>query len=528
MNNPTRIVVTGLIAVALGFGLGQFWQTSGGNHSSDRAEEKKPLYWVAPMDPNFRRDKPGKSPMGMDLIPVYEDNESSMSEPGAVSISPEVINNLSVKTQPVMVGSLQSIINTVGTVRFNENQIVHIHPRVDGWIEKLFVKAAGDPVRKDEPLYTLYSPELVNAQEELLIALRRQNKGLIDAARDRLQALQLTDEFIANLEKNKTIKKHITVYAPQSGFVQYLKIREGYFVNPGNTLLSIGQLENIWIEVDVFERDAAILKTGMLADINSDYFPGLSWQSQVNYIYPSLDTNNRTLRARIVLDNINHQLKPNMFVNVMLSAKHRTQQILVPASAIIRTEQNQRVVVALGNGRFKSVSVKLGQSGYLHSEKVKINSGDESVSMKTNPRYFEILSGLKETDDIVTSAHFLIDSESSKTSDFQRMTQSSNTNLEAESEVQQATVEGRVNSISGDKRQINISRDAIEKWGRPAATIDFLIEEGLDLSKINVGDSVRFTFQVRSDLVIIRIEQVHSNVSDNSNQERNEMEHHEQ
>ena len=172
MSTNTKTIIAIIIGAALGAGVLSLYQGAGSNSNTDEttSAEKKPLYWVAPMDSNYRRDKPGKSPMGMDLIPVYEE-ESSGDDfgPGAVKIAPHVVNNLGVRTAPVELKNMHTEISTVGYVQYDEDKLIHIHPRVDGWIEKLYVKAAGNPVEKGQPLYTLYSPQLVNAQEELLI-----------------------------------------------------------------------------------------------------------------------------------------------------------------------------------------------------------------------------------------------------------------------------------------------------------------------------------------------------------------------
>ena len=177
---------------------------SGGNEMTQQPAEKKPIYWVAPMDANYKRDKPGKSPMGMDLVPFYANGGSgSDSGPGTIKISPEVVNNLGVRTATAEIKSMHSQIKTVGYVNYDEDQLVHIHPRVQGWIEKLYVKAAGEEVNKDDPLYDIYSPELVNAQEEYILALDRKNKRLIKAAENRLEALQLPNRAISQLKRTR-------------------------------------------------------------------------------------------------------------------------------------------------------------------------------------------------------------------------------------------------------------------------------------------------------------------------------------
>ena len=364
-------------------------------------EERKPLYWVAPMDANYRRDGPGKSPMGMDLVPVYASADAGLEqESGTVEISPEVVNNLGVRTADVEQRSLPAHIRTVGYVQYDEDRLIHIHPRVEGWIEKLHVKAAGDPVASGQPLYELYSPQLVNAQEELLLALKRNNKRLVQAAEDRLLALQLSPEFIGELKREREVRQTITFYAPQNGVVDNLNIREGFYVKPGTTLMSVGALDDVWVEAEVFERQAALVAVGLPVTMTLDYLPGKEWRGTVDYVYPSLDEQTRTLRIRLRFDNEAGTLKPNMFAQVLIHADRSKDALVVPREAVIRTGNQDRVVLALGEGRFKSVAVALG---------------------RIDGQSAQILQGLDTDDTVVISAQFLLDSESSKTSDFMRM-----------------------------------------------------------------------------------------------------------
>ena len=196
MNNTVKLVIALAVGAALATAVNKLAEP---DHEAMPNAEKKPLYWVAPMDSNYRRDEPGLSPMGMELVPVYEEQSSAEDSPGTVRISPAVVNNLGVRTAPVRFKSLQTTVDTVGYVQYDQDQLVHIHPRVEGWIETLYVKAAGDQVKQGEPLYTLYSPQLVNAQEELLLALKRNNAVLIRAAKARLASLNVSDDFIARL-----------------------------------------------------------------------------------------------------------------------------------------------------------------------------------------------------------------------------------------------------------------------------------------------------------------------------------------
>jgi len=365
------------------------------------SDEKKPLYWVAPMDTSYKRDNPGKSPMGMDLIPVYADKVTrNDAGPGAIQISPDVVNNLGVRTAVATRRALNTNIKAVGYVKYDEDKLVHIHPRVEGWIERLYVTAAGDPVKKGQPLYDIYSPTLVNAQEELLIALARKNQRLVEAAEDRLKALQLPSYAIKRLKKTKNVKQKITVVAPQSGVVDNLNIREGFYVKPGTTVMSIGTLDQVWVETEVFERQVFQVVAGLPVTMTLNYLPGKSWEGKVDYVYPTLNEKNRTATLRLRFDNQSKELKPNMFAQVVIHTNSEEKALLVPKEAVIRSGSIDRVVLAMEEGHFKSIEVDVG---------------------RYDGEYAEILTGLVEGERVVTSAQFLLDSESSKTSDFKRM-----------------------------------------------------------------------------------------------------------
>jgi Cu(I)/Ag(I) efflux system membrane fusion protein len=576
MNNNIKPIVIGMVIGGfLTFGVYSFMApTNSGEASSVVTAEKKPLYWVAPMDANYKRDKPGKSPMGMDLVPVYDDGGKGPDEgPGTIRISPDVVNNLGVRTAIVSYKSLHTEINTVGYVAYDEDKLVHIHPRVQGWIEKLYVKAIGDPVKKGQPLYEIYSPELVNAQEELLLALDRKNSRLISAAENRLSALQLPKSSIVKLKKTKKVQQTITFYSPQNGVVENLKIREGFYVKPGSTLMSIGDLSEVWVEAEVFERQAGQVKTGTPVTMTLDYLPGKTWQGKVDYIYPTLDAKTRTVKVRLRFKNEDGEFKPNMFAQIAIHTTGDEQALLIPKEALIRTGNQDRVVLALGEGSFKSVAVSVGRYD------------SESV---------EILEGVRDGEKVVSSAQFLLDSESSKSSDFKRMnsdvdeadasmpssvwvqasiesmmadhkmltlaheaipewewpemtmdfiasdsvdfsllsegmslhvevTKEDNGDYKisnihvpddmSESDTSQvteevaddssATVTGTINSLMIDHGMVNISRTAIEKWGRPAATLDFITGHNVSLEGLSEGMEVKFTFEVRGEHFVI-------------------------
>ncbi len=391
MNNNSFWIIFLLVAAVTGFLAGRFFAPSsdGSPAASGDSGEREILYWVAPMDANYRRDEPGKSPMGMDLVPVYADEVDSQA--GTVKIDPTVVNNLGVRMAAAERGTLSRRINTVGYVQFDEDTLHHVHTRVDGWIEKLATKATGDPVEKGQLLFELYSPTLVNAQQEFLAALRSNNPVLRQASRERLTALGVTEGEIARLEKERTVRQRVRVYAEADGVIAHLGVREGIFVTPANEVMSIAELDKVWVLAEVFEREAAWVEPGQMAMVELDYLPGKMWHGTVDYVYPELDPKTRTLTVRIRFDNEDEMLRPNMFARVTIHAAKTKPVVHVPREAVIRGGNIDRVVIALGEGRFRARPVKLG-----------IESGDRIA----------IRSGLKKGEQIVVSGQFLIDSES--------------------------------------------------------------------------------------------------------------------
>ena len=505
--------------------------TSHINKQSDFAEQQaQPLYWVAPMDANFRRDKPGKSPMGMDLIPYYGNNIVPTADKGTIKISPNVINNLGVRTTEVTYEVLKTNINTLGYITVNEDKLIHIHPRVAGWIEKLHINAVGETVTKDQPLYDIYSPALVNAQEELLLALASKNQALITAAENRLNALNVPSNTLKHLKKHRKVQQNITFYAPQSGVIESLLIRSGFYVEPETMMLAIVNLDKVWVKAEVFEADIFKLSVGDNAIVSLDYQPNQQWQGKVQHIHPMLNPNTRTGIARLQVDNPLGVLKPNMFAQVSIENHNNNTPVLqLPRDAIIRTGSQDRVVLALGEGYFKSVAVTLGRS---------------------NRHNIEIISGVVAGDRVVSAAQFLLDSESSKQSDFKRMhgdadnagqhttphlmhehkmntnhplsnkpantvtsTAMTSTTVSAET-VASAMVHGTVVSVKPEQRQVTINREAIAKWHREAATVTFTVNEAVDMSVFTKDAYLMFTFEVRpDDFVIINAMVMHEGMS---------------
>ncbi|ORJ18222.1 efflux RND transporter periplasmic adaptor subunit, partial [Aeromonas salmonicida] len=392
-----KLLVSALL-LALGAGGGYWAAKQTGDGAT--AKEKTPLYWVNPMDPRDKRDGPAKDNMGMDFIPVYEEQKSG--SPGTVTISPEIQQNLGVRLAKVERLPIHQQIETVGYVGYDEDRLEAVNARMAGWIRTLAIKSEGQKVAKGSLLYEIYAPDLVNAQHEYLLALNTTNPLLLlRAAEGKLKSLQVPADQIAALKRNRQVRETIGIYAPSSGYVSELKVREGQYVEPAAALFNISTLQQVWVSAEVFERQAAQLKVGDPVTMTLDYAPGRSWQGRVDYLYPTLDAATRTLKVRLRVDNPDEFLKPNMFAKVAIRTGQGEPRLVVPSEAVIRTGSQDRLVLALGDGNFKSVAVTLGSQ---FGDKVAIKAGVETG------------------DSIVSSAQFLLDSESAIDSDFQRMT----------------------------------------------------------------------------------------------------------
>jgi len=459
-------------------------------------KEKKILYWVAPMDPNYRRDKPGKSPMGMDLEPVYSEGDEgeSLDEKGpVVKISAAVENNLGVRTARVESGKLWRKIDTVGYVDLDESKVSHIHLRVDGWIEKLAIDSAGDRVKKGQRLFDLYSPKLVNAMEEYLQALRSNNQRLITASREKLTSLGVSKKQIDQLKKTRKVSQTISVYAPQDGIVSMLMVREGMYVQPKSEVMSLADLSSVWVMAEVFESQSAWVEIEQPADVELSFIPGRTWEGKVDYIYPSLDTKNRTLKVRLRFANPDEILKPNMYANVAIYGGAKENVLSVPREALLRSGGTERLIIAKGNGRFAQRRVVAG-----------MESGD----------FVEIKSGVSAGEKVVTSSQFLIDSEASLKASLARMTNPAadeDKNIPEEKMADMLTSEktieikgtGVVTRLMIDHAMLTIRHDPVEALGWPQMTMDFATLEGVPIKNLAVGDAVEFELMAVNDKYLI-------------------------
>lgn len=433
------------------------------------SSSSEPLYWVAPMDANYRRDQPGKSPMGMDLVPVYADSTQSETSPvGTVIIDPSVVNNLGVKSAFVEKTILSPNIDTVGYIAFDESKLWQVNVRAAGWVEKLNINAIGEKVSKGEVLFTLYSPELVKAQEELLNAYRTGRKGLVKGARERLSSLGVDKTQINSIVRSGKANKNIEVKAISSGVIASLNIREGGYLSPSQVVISAGPLEEVWVDAEVFERQAHWLSSGNKAVMMLDAVPGKRWKGEVDYVYPILDPKTRTMRMRLKFDNQDGALKPNMFANITIHPKTKEEVLTIPRQAVIRANGMERVVLDEGNGKYRSA---------------RIVAGREAANR------VEVVKGLKENDKVVTSAQFLLDSESSKTAELSRINGPENS----------VWISGNITMLMADFGMVTFNHKAVSQWDWKPGEMNFSVENNIDLSAFREGESVHFLVQKDND-----------------------------
>lgn len=373
-------------------------------HALKHADAK----YVCPMHPQIVRDEPGSCPIcGMDLVAQQVGVDAGADMP-AISVAQHAAQALGVRTARVVRDTLWKYIETVGYVSYDEDRVVHVHPRTNGWIEKIYVRSEGERVKRGQPLLEVYAPEIVAAQEEFLITLRanadtltgKSRASLVASARQRLRLLEIPEAVIERLERTGEIQRTVPVLAPRDGVVTQLGVRDGMYVQPMLEMYTLADLSKVWVQVDVFEHQLEWVVRGRPAEIGVAAVPGRSWKGEVDYLYPVLDPKTRTLRVRLRFDNAEGLLKPNMLADVVIYGGPKRDVIAVPREAVIPGADGARVVKVVEDGRFQPVPVALGmQSG----ERV------------------EVLSGLEVGEEIVVSGQFLIDSESNLQASFRRL-----------------------------------------------------------------------------------------------------------
>ena len=368
--------------------------------------EKQILYYYDAMSPEHHYHKPGKSPDGMDLVPQYADEDAGMENmpAGTVRLSQSKQQLIGVQTTVVQREKLFRTIRAVGQLTADETKLAHVHLKVSGWIEQVYVDYVGKLVKKGEPLFTIYSPDLVATEQEYLIARRgKQNLGnsgfpevsqgadaLLRAARERLRLWDISDDQIKKLDETGEVTRTLTFYSPIDGFVLDRKAFPQTNVTPDMELYTMADLSTIWATAEIYEFEVPYVRVGQQAQMQLSYFPGKKYSGRVTYIYPTVDPQTRTIKVRLEFRNSDFELKPQMFSDVMLNIDYGNQ-VVVPQGAVLDSGERQTVFVALPDGYFEPREIKTG---------AKV---DEKVI---------VLSGLKPGETIVSSGNFLIDSES--------------------------------------------------------------------------------------------------------------------
>ncbi len=476
MNKTILIAVaTAALGLAGGYLLAGGAMTPGGK---DTGAEKKPLYWVAPMDPSYRRDGPGKSPMGMDLVPVYEEGAGGSKDYAGAEIDPRIINNIGVKTTAVERAMLMPVIDTVGKITYDEKATAHVHVRADGWVETLHVRAEGERVKKGDALFDVYSPELVTAQSEYLQARAAGRAALVASARERLVGLGLTDAQISKLEGRSKPLQTITVRAPMDGTVTMLNISDAARITAGKPAMQITNLDKVWLIADVFEADMTEVHIGAKATATSDATGDAVFESTVDHIYPDLNKMTRTNPVRILLDNADGRLRPGMYMRTRISRPMIEDALVVPATALIRLGSSDHVMLAEGDGKFRPAQVIVG----------------ETVGGRV-----QILSGVTAGERVVTAGQFMLDAESSFQGASMRMAPNVETGMDdmgdmsmEEPEAQSGFTSGTINEVLMDDRSLNISHGPIDAFGMMGMTMNFPVADNVDMEGLEEGQEIHF------------------------------------
>ena len=410
-----------VLAALAGVGAGGYWlggnrhvaQTTaaatqpGASAPAAPAKTRKLLYYRNPMGLADTSPTPKKDPMGMDYIPVYEGEDEDAGKPGSanqIRISTEKIQKLGVRTEAAALRALGKTVRAAGRVEPDERRVYAISPKFEGYVERLHVNVTGQPVGKGQPLFEVYSPELVSAQREYIIAAQGVQamgaaggealggmKQLAESSLMRLRNWDLSPEQIAALVKTGEATRTITFRSPVSGIVTEKKAVQGMRFMPGEALYQVTDLSSVWVLADVFEQDIGLVKTGSMASVKINAYPDKSFNGKITYIYPTLKAETRTVPVRIELVNPGHLLKPAMFSQVEMQVGAKAAVLAIPESAVIDSGTRRIVLVQLKEGRFAPREVKLGASA---------------------GNYVEVREGVKEGEQVVVAANFLIDAES--------------------------------------------------------------------------------------------------------------------
>lgn len=463
MNIKITIPLVLLAGVGLGYWGAQQTESGSENMATEASGEPEILYWVAPMDANFRRDKPGKSPMGMDLVPVYAGEQAP--EENSVTISAATTQNLGVKTAEAVVRPWVKNITAIGEVVWDGNRINKLYARAEGWLENFNLNSVGQRISAGDSIYGLYAPQLVTAQEEYLQALRSGNRAQINNSQRRLLALGLTSKQVQQLKKRRQTLRLVDHRAESEAVVLSLAVAKGSYVTPKTEIATVVNTDQLWVEAFLPETDAAGLSVGDAVSVSLPAFPNEVLDAELDYIYPELDRMTRSVKVRAVVANPTGRFRAGMFARLRIRSTQEAA-LQLPSQAIIRMRDGNRVVVARSNGQFTVKPVRLGA---------------ESATSVV------IAEGLKAGDRVVTSGQFLLDAEANGQQALERLTAAK-------------TAEG-TGTIWGFPRrgQVRLFHDEIESLAWPSMNMVFDVASDINLMPFNKEDRVRFRIQETLD-----------------------------
>jgi len=410
---PIKWIFIWVTTLLLGLGSGYWWAAREGNTMAvagkAAAGDCKPMFYRHPMNPSITSKTPAKDEMGMDYVPVYPPDcggqQATSGPPGTVVIDPRVVQEIGVRSAKVVRREFSHPIHTVGRVTYDEDLLARLHPKTEGWIEKLFISETGEFVAKNAQLLSFYSPQLVSSEQEYLLALkslrilkdspfpdiRQGAREMVRSSRERLELLDVPAHQIRELEKTGRIMKSLHIHSPVDGYVVHVGVREGQYVTPRTELYKIADLSRVWVYADIYEYELPWVRVGDLAEITLTAVPGRVFRGKVVYVYPYADAKTRTVKVRLEFANPDLILRPELFATATLRTQPKPDVLAIPAEAVLRTGIKDHVFVVAGPGRFEPRQVTLG-----------VPSNGE----------VEVLAGLSEGEEVVVSSQFLIDSES--------------------------------------------------------------------------------------------------------------------
>ncbi len=498
------VIVIAAAMLALGAAGGAWWAqraATGGSASTAApagavaaaggeaaAPARKIRYYRNPMGLPDTSPTPKKDPMGMDYIPVYEGEDPAADDAKSITISVDRVQKLGVRTEPAALRMLERTVRALGRVEVDERRVVTVAPKFEGWVEKLFVNATGQPVAKGQPLFEVYAPELVSAQREYVIAVQgiealkdaggdAQNgmRRLAESSLARLANWGVTEQEVAALARSGEVRRTLTLRSPASGIVLEKKALQGMRFMPGEALYQIADLSVVWVQADVFEQDLGEVRVGSAARLWINAYPGRTFEGRIAYVYPTLRPETRTVPIRIELANPGQQLKPGMFAEVGLPVGARAKVVTVPTSAVIDSGTRRIVFVQLAEGRYEPREVRLGTR---------------------NDTHVEILDGVRDGEPVVVAANFLIDAESNLRAALGSFGGAAGAGPATPTAVGHKA-RGSVIAIDAKSGTLTVRHDPVASLKWPAMTMEFVPANAALVAGLAPGSTFDFEFVER-------------------------------